>query len=592
MALMVVVALAAAYLAWRPDLRPLLAAAGLWFLVSVGLGGLYPGLLQRYAVEPNELVREAPYITHNIEFTRLGFGLDEVETRAFNPDNELTPQDLTENEAALQNIRLWDYRPLQQTYAQLQELRPYYAFADVDIDRYQVEGAARQVMLAARELNKAGLTGPSWVNQKLEFTHGYGIVMNPVDRVTPQGRPTFYIQDLPPQSSVDISVDRPELYYGEMTTDTVFVASDLEEFDYPSGDENVYSSYAGSGGVPVGNLLRRLAFAFRFGEANLILSEYITPDTRAMFHRRIQERVHRIAPFLWQDHDPYIVVADGRLVWMMDAYTISDDFPYSAPSQVGTDTVPAGINYIRNAVKITVDAYNGDVNFYVAEPDDPLIQPLEAMPPALVPHIRYPEDLFLIQTNQYLTYHMEEVQVFYNKEDLWQLPEEIFEGGQQQPMEPYYVTFSLPGEEETEYLLIQPYTPAGKSNMIAWIAARNDPPNYGDLFVYELPKQELVFGPIQVEGRIDQEPSISQQFSLWNQRGSRVIRGNLIVVPINDSFLYAEPVYLQSDTSALPELKRVILASGDAIVMRDTLDEALAALLEAARKLCSFRESC
>jgi uncharacterized membrane protein (UPF0182 family) len=376
-----------------------------------------------------------------------------------------------------------------------------------------------------------------------------------------------------------------------MTVDSVYAGSALEEFDYPSGDQNVYSRYQGTGGVPITNLLRRLAFTIRFGETNLILSEYINNQTRVMFHRRIQDRVQRIAPFLWQDHDPYMVVADGQLMWMIDAYTLSNDFPYSRPSQVGTDTVPAGLNYIRNSVKITIDVYNGDVTFYIADPDDPLIQayaaafpslfhPIDEMPPTLFAHIRYPEDLFLIQTNQYLTYHMQDVQVFYNKEDLWQIPLESF-AGNQQPMEPYYVTFTLPGEESTEYLLIQPYTPATRENMIAWIAARNDPPNYGELMVFELPKQELVFGPSQVEGRIDQEPTISQQLTLWDQRGSNVIRGNLIVVPINDSFLYVEPIYLQATTSGLPELKRVILASGDRIVMRETLDEALTALLEA-----------
>jgi uncharacterized membrane protein (UPF0182 family) len=387
-------------------------------------------------------------------------------------------------------------------------------------------------------------------------------------------------------------VTRPEIYYGERTNDVVYAASQLDEFDYPQGNENVYSSYEGDGGVPIANTFRRLLFALRFGEPNLILSEYVDNNTRVLFYRRIQERVNRVAPFLWQDHDPYVVVVDGKLMWIMDTYTVSNNFPYSEPSTVGTATVPPGINYIRNAVKVTVDAYTGELHFYVADPEDPIIQtyanafpdlfePMDAMPASLYQHIRYPEDLFLIQTNKYLTYHMQDVQVFYNKEDLWQIPQEVFMGNQQ-PMEPYYVTFSLPGEEDTEYLLIQPYTPAGKSNMIAWIAARNDPPHYGELAVYELPKQELVFGPLQVEGRIDQEPTISEQFSLWNQLGSQVIRGNLIVVPINDSFLYVEPVYLQSDTSALPELKRVVLVSGDEIVMRTTLDEALAALLERA----------
>lgn len=602
MGLMVLLALAVVFLAWRPDPRPAVVAAGLWILATFVAAGIYPSLLQRYAVEPNELARETPYIEHNIRLTRYGFDLHEVQKNTIEPDFEITEQDLEDNEAALANIRLWDYRPLLQTYAQLQELRPYYQFMDVDIDRYELDGELEQVMLSGREIFKAGVTNPTWVNQRLEYTHGYGVVMNPVDQFTSQGRPVFYIQDLPPESTVDLNVEVPQLYYGELTTDVVHVSSGLEEFDYPSGDENVYTTYDGPGGVPLDSWLKRAAFAIRFGEANVVLSEYITPETRTMFHRQIQERVRHIAPFLWQDSDPYLVISDGRLVWMLDTYTISDDMPYSQPftppTAVGSEstfaelTVPSGINYVRNAVKVTVDAYDGTVNFYVSDPEDPIIQtyeqafpgmfqPFSAMPEDLFQHIRYPVDLFLIQTRQYLTYHIENVQVFYNEEDLWQIPNEIFDGAQQ-PIEPYYVIFSLPGETETEFLLIQPYTPNTRNNMIAWIAARNDPPNYGELLAYELPKQELVFGPIQIESRIDQEPAISQQFTLWSQSGSRVIRGNLLTIPINNSFLYVEPIYLQSENSALPELRRVIVASGEAVVMRETLDEALTALLEAA----------
>ncbi len=602
MALMILLALAVAYMAWRPDPRPLVVAAALWLVAAFAVGAVYPLLLQRYAVEPNELARETPYIEHNIRLTRYGFALDNVQTHPFIPDEKVTAQDLSDNEAALNNIRLWDYRPLQQTYRQLQELRPYYRFADVDIDRYEIDGELQQVMLSAREIFKAGVTNPTWVNQRLEYTHGYGLVMSPVDQFTTQGRPVFYIQDLPPQSVIELPIDTPQLYFGELTTDVVHANSDLEEFDYPSGDENVYTKYAGTGGVALDSWLKRAAFAIRFGDANILLSNYITTDTRTLFHRQIQERARLIAPYLWQDSDPYLVISDGRLVWMIDAYTISNDLPYSQPftppSAVGaasafTDlTVPSGINYVRNAVKITIDAYDGNVNFYVSEPDDPLIQtyerafpgvfqPFSAMPENLYRHIRYPVDMFLIQTRQFLTYHIQNVQVFYNEEDLWQIPNEIFDGAQQ-AIEPYYVIFSLPGGDETEFLLIQPYTPNTRNNMIAWIAARNDPPNYGELHVYELPKQELIFGPIQIESRIDQEPAIAQQFTLWSQRGSRVIRGNLLTIPINNSFIYVEPIYLQSENSALPELRRVIVASGEAVVMRETLEGALSALLEAA----------
>lgn len=566
----------------RLRLRPVLIFGGLWLVATIFIGGIYPGLLQRYAVEPNEIERERPYIEHNIELTRLAFDLEKVQTEPFGNPGQLTRQDIEDSETVLRNIRLWDYRPLQTTYTQLQALRPYYQFGEIDIDRYEINGETRQVMLAPRELDKTQLPAPSWVNRNLEFTHGYGIVMNPVDRVTPDGQPEFFIQDLPPQSVVPIDVERPEVYYGEMTTDSVFVGSGREEFSYPSGDENVYSSYEGTGGVPLDNIIKRIAFAIRLGDANVLLSDEITSDTRIQFRRQIQERVREIAPFLVLDSDPYIVVYDGRLVWIQDAYTVSDRFPYATPS-------PSGLNYIRNSVKVVIDAYNGTVNFYVSDPDDPIIQtydkafpglfrPFSAFPEGLEAHVRYPEDMFTVQAQQYLTYHMEDVRVFYNKEDLWEIPLEIFDGNEQL-MEPYYVTLELRGESEPEYLLIQPFTPAGKNNMIGWMAARNDPENYGELVVYELPKQELIFGPLQVEGRIDQEPEVSEQFSLWDQRGSRVIRGNLLVVPIDDSFLYVEPIYLLSDRSALPELKRVIVASDTRIAMRETLQGALTALL-------------
>lgn len=587
------VAAAFIFYAWRPNPRPLFAAVVLWLAVTVLGGGLYPALLQRYAVEPNELARESPYLAHNVAFTRAGFGLGAIGEFMLQPDPTVSEADLEANEAALKNIRLWDHRPLLDSYAQLQELRPYYTFHDVDIDRYLIEGEIRQVMLSAREMDKEELENRTWVNQRLEFTHGYGIVMNPVDEVTAQGRPFFYVRDLPPQSTVDLEVTRPEIYYGELTGDQVYVASGLPEFDYPRSEQNVYSSYAGEGGVPLGSFLNRLAFALRFADLNLMLSEYITAETRVMLHRQVQDRVAQIAPFLWQDQDPYLVIADGRLVWMLDTYTLSRDFPYSEPSTVGSQTVPSGINYIRNAAKATIDAYDGAVNFYLVAEDDPIVQsyanafpglfkPFSEMPETLQAHVRYPEDLFHIQTSQYLTYHVDNVQVFYNQEDLWAIPEEIYLGGEPQPVEPYYVIFPLPGQTEPEFLLIQPYTPAGRNNMVAWLAARNDPAFYGELQVYELPRQELILGPIQVEGRINQDPGISQQFTLWDRSGSRVLRGNLLVIPIGNSFLYVKPIYLQSETSAMPELRRVIVASGETVVMRPTLQEALTALVSAA----------
>ncbi len=571
---------------FRFNIRPFLISAVLWLFATLIVGGVYPGLLQRYAVEPNEIERERPYIEYNIDLTRLAFGLDDIDAIPFEDVSALSEDDISVNDEVIDNVRLWDYRPLQRTYEQLQALRPYYQFSEVDIDRYEIDGETRQVMLAARELDKENLPAPSWVNRNLEFTHGYGIVMNPVTEITPDGQPEFYIKDLPPQSTISLEVTQPEIYFGELTNDTVFVSSGREEFSYPSGNENVYTTYQGTGGVPLDSFLKRLAFAIRLGDTNVLLSDEIDAGTRVQFHRQVQNRISQITPFLELDGDPYIVVRDdGSLVWIQDAYTVSNRFPYSTP--VNQNGSP--INYMRNAAKIVVDAYDGTVDFYLTAPDDPIIQtydkafpelfkPFSEFPADLMNHVRYPEDLFSIQALQYLTYHMQDVRVFYNKEDLWEVPLEIFDG-EEQLMEPYYVYLQLPDGDEPEYLLIQPFVPAGKNNMIAWMAARNDGERYGERVVYELPKQELVFGPLQVEGRIDQEPEISQQFSLWDQRGSRVIRGNLLVIPLNNSFVYVEPIYLLSDTSALPELKRVIVATDTRIAMRETLEEALLALL-------------
>lgn len=584
MAFMVLAALIMLLNMFRLSLRPLLVAGALWLGVTVLVGGVYPALLQRYEVVPNELVREGPYIQHNIDYTRMAFNLDKIDVRNFGSIDPLNQDDITANEDVLTNIRLWDYQPLQATYTQLQALRPYYVFGEVDIDRYLIDGQIRQVMLATRELDKTKLPSQSWVNEKLEFTHGYGIVMNPVDRFTADGQPEFFIKNLPPESELELQVTRPEIYYGELTNDEVFVGSDRDEFSYPSGNENVYTSYSGTGGVPLDNYLKRLAFAIRLGDANVLLSNEINTNTRVQLNRDIQRRIHEITPFLELDTDPYIVLTDeGNLIWIQDAFTLSERFPYATPH------TPSGINYIRNAAKITIDAYNGTVTYYIADEQDPIIQsysnafpglfkPLSEVPENLQAHLRYPEDMFTVQTQQYLRYHMTDVRVFYNQEDVWQIPQEIYEGSQQ-PVEPYYVVMRLPGETDSEYLLIQPLNPIGKDNMIAWMAVRNDPQHYGQLVAYELPKQELVFGPLQIESRINQEPNISEQFSLWDQGGSNVIRGNLLVVPLNNSFLYVEPIYLQADTSALPELKRVIVATDTRITMDLTLDRALEALL-------------
>ncbi len=561
-----------------------LAAIFIWLVGGFLLRGVVPGAVQRFVVEPNELQREAPYIAHDIEFTNRAYNLTKVQETEFDSLKNLAAAELESNADTLNNIRLWDYRPLLQTFRQLQELRLYYTFNDVDLDRYTINGQYRQVAISARELEKAQLQSPTWVNQKLQFTHGYGVVMNPVNEVTSEGLPNLWIKDLPPKSSVDLTVNRPEIYYGESTTDYVFVKTNEREFDYPGeGDKSVYTQYDGLGGVPLNSYLNRLAFAFRLGDSNIILSSDITNASRIMFHREIQTRVRTIAPFLEYDDDPYIVLGDdGRLYWIQDAYTISNLYPYSART--------AGqFNYIRNSVKAVIDPYNGTVTFYLFDPNDPLAQtynrifpgifkPVSELPETLRSHIRYPEGLFKVQVNLYQTYHMRDPNVFYNKEDLWAIPQENFSGNTQ-PVEPYFVIARLPGETNEEFLLFQPLTPHNKDNLVAWFAARSDGEHYGELVSYRLPKRELVFGPLQLEARIDQDPEISAQFSLWDQGGSQVIRGNLLVLPLGDALLYVEPIYLQAESGRIPELKRVIIASGDQVIMANTLAEGLAKLL-------------
>ncbi|MCW5852018.1 MAG: UPF0182 family protein [Anaerolineae bacterium] len=569
---------------------PLAAGVVVWVLAAVLLRGVYPAIVQNYQVRPNEFTLEEPYIRNGIESTRRAFGLDKVQTQEFVPQ-PLTTQALLDDAVTIRNIRLWDYRPLKQTYSQLQEIRSYYDFVDVDLDRYTFPGdpnGLQQVTISARELSSSQLQNRTWVNTHLEFSHGYGLVMSPVNEVTPQGYPLFYIQNLPPQVTIPITITNPAIYYGEATDSYVFVKTALPEFDYPVGDTNKQTTYQGTGGVPLDNFFKRLAFAYRFGDSQILFTNALTPQSLVKFNRLIQERVGLIAPFLTYDYDPYLVVADGQLWWLHDAYTTSNDYPYSKPITLtsGGQRRLGPLNYIRNSVKIVTDAYNGDVTFYVADESDPLIQawrrifpnlfkPLDQMPAALRTHTRYPEDMFRIQSQMYLSFHMTDPRVFYNQEDPWAIPQEVV-GGQPASVEPYYVVMRLLGEQRPEFLLIQPFTPARKDNMIAWMAARSDGPNYGQLVGYNFPKQENINGPLQVEARIDQEPSISQQLSLWNQRGSSVIRGNLLVIPVGHSLLYVEPIYLQASSGQIPQLQRVVLASQDrAPIMRETLAQAL-----------------
>ncbi|HLW48459.1 MAG TPA: UPF0182 family protein [bacterium] len=560
----------------RPAVGALVALLVLWIGGTVA----YPAFVQQVEVAPNEFDREQPYIRNSIASTGRAYGLDGVDEQLFPASLTLTPAVLAGNRTVLDSVRLWDYRPLLRTYAQLQSLRLYYTFTDVGIDRYRIAGREQQVMLSARELDANRLPDPArtWVNEHLVFTHGFGLVMTPVNRISAEGLPEFYIKDIPPQSSVGLTVTRPELYYSLVTTPYVVVDTRNKELDYAQGDQNVYTTYAGRGGVPLGAPLARFAFASRLGAASLLLSNDITPASRVLIHRDVRDRVARVAPFLRLDRDPYLVLAEGRLYWILDGYTTTAMYPYSRPT--------GDLNYIRNSVKAVVDAYDGTVRLYAFEPADPLLRTYGAiypgllrsraeMPAALAAHVRYPVDLFTIQADVYATFHMKDPRVFYNREDLWGTPTELF-GGSPQPVEPYYVNLKLDPKRGEEFVLILPFTPSGKDNMVAWMAARSDAPNYGRLLVYRFPKDTTVFGPMQIEARINQDPTISSQLTLWNQQGSQVIRGNLLVVPIAASLLYIEPLYLQAQGSALPELKRVIVAYGAQIAMEPTLEEAVA----------------
>ena len=549
---------------------------------NIVIRGVYPGIVQKYIVEPNEFQREEPYIRYNIDSTLKAYDLDTVKTVPFYPDTSISRKVLEEEESIIRNIRLWDYGPLLRSYKQLQEIRSYYDFPDVDIDRYEFDGDYRQVVLAARELDVAQLQNPTWMNMHLEFTHGYGIVMNYVNEIDPEGKPLLIIQDIPPKIEVPVDIDRPQIYYGEKRQPYVLVKTKILEFDYPMGGANVRTTYEGTGGVEIGSLLRRLAFAVRFTDSQILFTDAILPESRIMFHRSIEERIRKVAPFLLYDSDPYLTVQDGRLVWIQDAYTVTGRYPYSEPVDVGAGM----INYIRNSVKVAVDAYDGDLTFYITDPEDPLVQnwarifpdlftPAEEAPESYSAHWRYPRDLFTIQSDIFRTYHMKDTNTFYNKEDVWEFPR----AGTAGTMEPYYVIMRLAGYEEPEFLVMSPFTPSGRDNMIAWIAGRSDEPNYSELLVYEFPKQELIYGPRQVEALIDQHPEISAQLSLWTQRGSDVIRGNLLVIPMGESLLYVQPLYLRAERSDLPELRRVIVSSGGRVAWDETLNGALERLL-------------
>jgi hypothetical protein len=568
---------------FKKSYKILIWGLGFWLIASFIFGTVYPGLIQRFEVEPNEISKESKYISYNIDMTLKAYDLDDIEEKSFTVQNNLTPEVLQRNQGTINNIRLWDSRPLLSTYSQLQELRQYYSFPDVDIDRYHIDGHYQQVMLAPRELDQSRLSSQAqtWINQVLKYTHGYGIVMNPVNRVTTEGLPYFYIKDIPPVSSIDIQVVNPAIYYGEKTNNYVIVNNKAQEFDYPVGSQNAYVNYQGTGGVQLNNFFKKLVFAIKHSNIKFLLADDITTESRIMYYRNIKERVRKAAPFLIYDNDPYLVIVDGRLFWIQDAYTITNRYPYAQPFSISG-------NYIRNSIKVIIDAYHGTMKYYIVDQEDPLARtyqkifpdlfiPGEEMPEAFKQHLRYPQDLFEIQTRIYSIYHMTDPTVFYNKEDLWNIPNETY-AGSSIPVEPYYIIIKLPGEEKEEFVLMLPFTPVNKNNMIAWMAARSDGENYGEILVYRFPKDKLIYGPMQIESRIDQDAEISQLLTLWGQRGSQVIRGNLLVIPIEDSLLYVEPIYLQAETSRLPEMKRVVVAYEDKIVMKESFDEALKAI--------------
>lgn len=552
----------------------------IWFAVAILAGNVFPGLVQRFRVNPNELTLERPFIANNIEFTRIAFDLHNIETISYDASEPVTANDIRSEAQTIRNIRLWDYRPLLQTYNQIQALRQYYEFNDIDVDRYLIDGEVRQVMLAARELvpERLNTTAQTWVNRKLVYTHGYGVAVSPVAQVTADGLPEFLVQDLPPTGV--ISITQPQIYFGERTDDYVIANTDEPEFDYPSGDQNVTTRFMADTGIDMG-WGARLLFALHFADLNMLLNGDINPESQLLWRRNIAERVDLVAPFLAFDSDPYIVISDdGRLFWFQDAYTYSNRFPYSESLN--------NINYLRNSVKVVTNAYTGAMVFYVVDTSEPIIaaymrifpdlfQPISAMPADLQDNIRYPNDYFSVQAEIYRTYHMIDPVEFYNKEDVWAWPQELFQN-QLQNMEPYYVLMELPGTEELDFIQILPFTPANRENMIAWLAAQNDPSDYGQKVVYEFGKDTLFYGPKQVEARIDQDPEISAQLTLWNQQNSTVIRGNLLVIPLGSSLLYVEPLYLQADSGQIPELTRVIVATANRVVMEENLGLALARL--------------
>jgi len=600
--ILTVAALAAAALLllniWFRTLWALVLAGAGWIAVSVLVGGIYPSIVQTFQVTPNERNVELPYIRNHIASTRAAFDLDAIEVRDFTALQPLTRQVFADDQATVDNLRLWDYRPLLTTFGQQQILRRYYNFTDVDIDRYEINGAERQIMLSARELDVERLADAArtWTNERLVYTHGYGITAVPVNAVTPQGQPDYLVSGI--NTVPQLPVGEPRIYFGEATDTYVVTGTNTDEFDYPleqTSEVGATTTWTGTTGVDIGNPISRLLFALRFGDFNLMISNQLTNDSEILFRRAIWERVPELAPFLAYDGDPYIVSADGRLSWVWDAYVVTNRYPDSQP--LPGDSAFPGANYVRNSVKVVVDAYDGTVHFYVVDPNEPitaayakifpsLFEPASAIPADLVPHLRFPEDLFTAQTTAYRLYHLEATDggatTFYNQDDRWAIPQDVV-AGNGQPMEPYYVIMRIPGEENAEFVLIQPVVPEGRENMIAWIAARMDPDVYGQRITFRFPSGRTTNGPGQVEARIDQDDTVSEQFTLWNQSGSSVIRGNLLVLPFGeDALVYVEPIFLQAEGTPFPEFVRIIMVSENRVAFAETISDAIEQLLGAA----------
>jgi uncharacterized protein len=558
-----------------------------------------PGIVQALKVSPNEINLEKPYIENNIKFTRMAYGLSDVEERVFDVEMGLTSEVLDEAKETIDNVRILDWRPLTKTYKQTQEIRLYYDLAGIDIDRYNIDGKYTQVMLAPRELDQNQITqnAKTWVNLHMVYTHGYGVVMSPVNEITKQGLPNYLIKDIPPVYTVeekDLKISKPQIYYGEKDNNFVLVNTKTNEFDYPKGNTNEYINYDGKGGIELNSFLRKVLMAIRFGDIKILLSSDISKDSKIMFTRHITERISKLTPFIKLDADPYLVIDNEKLLWIIDAYTFSGNYPYSEKYM--------GINYVRNSVKIVVDAYDGSVTYYIMDENDPIIETyakifpqqfkqFEDMPDSVKKHIRYPVDLFKIQSHIYSTYHMDDVKVFYNKEDAWEIPNEVYGVGQKVKVEPYYIIIKLPNEEKEEFVLMSSFTPIKKDNMVAWMAARSDNGNYGKLILYKFQKDKLIYGPLQIEAKIDQDSEISKQLTLWSQQGSRVTRGNLLVIPINNSILYIEPLYIQAETGQLPELKRILVSDGESVVMEENLALSLEALFGKSKRVIKKDDS-